>query len=125
MSEQTLSLADQLEDLLEEENALLRASKYPAAAALAGRKEELMNALNAAVVKTPDVMVDDDFNAQGLRLHTLIKDNKELLETALRIQIKIIQLVANIPTTTSVIYTRTGAPMQLHQHLGRTLSLQA
>jgi hypothetical protein len=76
-------------------------------------------------VTTPGVMVDDDFNAQGVRLHRLIKDNKELLETALRVQVKIIQLVSSIPTTTSVIYTSTGAPMQMHQHLGRMLSLQA
>jgi hypothetical protein len=125
MSEQALSLSDRLEDLLEEENALLRASNYPEAAALAGRKEELMKQLNAAVVATPSVMVDGDFNAQGVRLHRLINDNKELLETALRVQVKIIQLVSNIPTTTSVIYTSTGAPMQMHRHLGRMLSLQA
>jgi hypothetical protein len=125
MSEQALSLADQLEDLLEEENTLLRASNYPAAAALAGRKETLMKDLNTAVMAAPDVMVDDDFNAQGVRLHRLIGDNKELLETALRVQVKIIQLVSNLPTTTSVIYTSTGAPMQLHQHLGRTMSIQA
>ena len=125
MSEQVLALADELEDLLEDENELLRASQYPAAAALAGRKEELMNGLNAAVQTAPDIMMDDDFNAQGARLHRLVNDNKALLEVAIRVQVKIIQLVADLPTSTTVIYTRTGAPMRLHRHLGRTLSITA
>lgn len=125
MSEQTETLADQLEDLLEEENALLRASSYQAAAALAGRKEELMKGLNDAVLAAPAVMMEDSFNAQGLRLNRLVSENKDLLEIALRVQVKIIQMVSSIPTTTSVIYTSTGAPMHLHSQLGRILSIQA
>jgi len=125
MSQASFDTALQLEALLEEENALLRASDFAAAGALAERKEALMTALNQATLAAPEVYRDAEFSAIGLRLNRLVEENRTLLEIAMQVQVRLVRLVANAPETDSVIYTRTGEPLREPLPRGMTFAAQA
>jgi hypothetical protein len=125
MSETPLDAALRLEALLESENALLRATDYAAAAALAERKEVLMAALNQATIAAPDIHRDPDFSAIGVRLNRLVEQNRQLLEIAMHVQLRLVRLIANAPQSDSVIYTRTGEAMREPLPRGMTFAARA
>jgi hypothetical protein len=125
MSQDTFDAADNLEMLLEAENALLRASDFAAAGACAPRKEALMAALNQATIAAPEVFSDPTFAAVGRRLSRLIDENRSLLEIAMQVQLRLVRLVANAPQSDSVIYTRTGEPLRDPLPRGMTFAAQA
>ncbi|HET6608322.1 MAG TPA: hypothetical protein VFG62_16720 [Rhodopila sp.] len=125
MSEAPLEAARRLETLLESENALLRACDYAAAAALAEQKDTLMTALNQTVIAMPVVHRDPEFGAVGRRLNRLVEENRQLLEIAMQVQLRLIRLVANAPQSDSVIYTPTGAALREPLPRGMTFAAQA
>jgi hypothetical protein len=125
MSQVTFDAALRLEALLEAENALLRASDYGPAAALAGQKEALMAALNQATLANPEVHSEPDFTAIGVRLNRLVEENRQLLEIAMQVQLRLVRLVANAPQSESVIYTPSGEALREPLPRGLTFATQA
>lgn len=112
MSARAIEAAERFEALLSEENALLRQGDFVGATALAPRKEELVTALNQATAADPALLVQPDFTDLGLRLHRLATENKALLEGAMRAQVRMIRMIAAIPTSQSVVYRRDGSFMR-------------
>jgi flagellar biosynthesis/type III secretory pathway chaperone len=125
MNQASFDAALQLEALLEQENALLRASDFATAASLAGQKEALMTALNQATLAAPEIYRDPDFTAIGVRLNRLVEENRHLLEIAMQVQLRLVRLVANARQTESVIYTRTGEALREPLPRGLTFAAQA
>jgi len=103
-----VAVALAFEALLAEENSLLRQGDFIAATALTPRKEELVAALNRLTIDDPALMMASDFTEIGARLHALATENRTLLEAAMQAQARMIRMVANIPSSHSVIYRRGG-----------------
>ncbi len=125
MSKDTFEAAHDLEALLEQENAQLRAADYAAVGAMATKKEALMATLNQATIAAPEVFADPEFAAAGRRLSRLIEENRSLLEIAMHVQLRLVRLVANAPQSDSVIYTPTGEALRDQLPRGMTFSAQA
>jgi len=56
-----------------------------------------MTALNQTVIAMPVVHRDPEFGAVGRRLNRLVEENRQLLEIAMQVQLRLIRLVANAP----------------------------
>jgi flagellar biosynthesis/type III secretory pathway chaperone len=83
----THQVLDTLADVLARENAALQALDLPAAAALLPQKQAAIDALASGPAEPPKA-------AQGLRLRTLVTENQALLERAIRVQARVIEIVA-------------------------------
>jgi hypothetical protein len=79
---------DTLADVLARENAALKELDLRAAAALIAEKQAAIDALaaSAAAPPRPDL---------GQRLRTLVMENHALLERAIRVQTRVIEIVAS------------------------------
>ena len=120
-----VAVAEEFEALLTQENALLRQGDFVAATALTARKEELVALLNRMTADDPALLLAPDFTGIGVRLHGLAVENRRLLEAAMRAQVRMIRIVANIPSSHSVIYRRDGSFMRPPVQRGVLLSESA
>jgi hypothetical protein len=79
---------DKLAEVLARENAALKDLDFPAAATLIPEKQAAIDALATPAAATPRPAV-------GQRLHALVTENQALLERAIRVQARVIEIVAS------------------------------
>ena len=94
---------DTLADVLARENAALKDLDLPTAAALIPEKQAAIDALamSPAAPPLPD---------RGQRLRTLVAENHALLERAIRVQTRVIEIVASAykPAASTCTYGPSG-----------------
>ena len=92
MSDEMTTAAELLADTLEAENAALAALDLPAAAALLEEKRRAMQSLQAACSSDPTHRRGTEQAIE--RLHRLSDQNRLLLERAIAVQGRVIEIVA-------------------------------
>lgn len=92
MSDEMTTAAELLADTLEAENAALAALDLPAAAALLEEKRRAMQSLHAA--HSPDATHSGGARQAMERLFRLSDQNRMLLERAMAVQGRVIEIVA-------------------------------
>lgn len=110
MTDTLIAAAEALAETLAEENAALATLDLGAAAALLERKRAAAEALARAQAEPP-APPDAAERALATRLRALAEENRRLLERGLRVQARVLALVARaVPPPAAPRYGRQGAP---------------
>jgi len=125
MTDELLHAAASLADILARENTALATLDLAAAAALVTEKHLAADAFAAAHARlaaadTPRYVKRDALGATALRLRDLAADNRRLLDRALAIQARVLDIIAQAVPRASSQAPRYGAEGAL---VGRTRAL--
>jgi hypothetical protein len=94
MTPGTLQAAERLADILARENAALNRLDFPAAVALLAGKEAAL----AEMAQMPEPVRTPALVALAQRMRVLAEENRVLLERAIGVQTRIVQIVARAVT---------------------------
>jgi hypothetical protein len=116
-----LTAIERLADVLAEENAALKRLDFSAVVALVGAKETALAGLTAPpAVSGPHTMI-------ARRLMTLLAENQNMLEYAIKVQIRVVRIIARAtaPAPAAVQYRGYGRPASAQRAEAFALSTQA
>jgi flagellar biosynthesis/type III secretory pathway chaperone len=127
MSNALIASASLLADTLAEENAALRALDLPRAAAMLPDKQRAAAGFMAAQAETIEAAQTEAAKSLVLRLQSLAQDNRLLLERAIAVQGRVIEVAARaaIPSVAPAGYSAHGKPCQAHRPTAFALSARA
>jgi hypothetical protein len=127
MSNALIASASLLADTLADENTALRALDLPRVAAMLPDKQRAAAGFMAAQAEPIESAQTEAAKLLGLRLQTLAQDNRLLLERAIAVQGRVIEVVARaaIPSVAPSGYGAHGKPCQAHRPTPFALSARA